>query len=188
MAANLKIVIVGDGAVGKTSLLYVYTNGSFPEDYVPTVYDDYTKNETYQSQSVNLSLWDTAGQEEYANVRTLSYDDTDVYLLAYSCVQKESLQAIKAKWMPELQANSKSKKPVMILVGTKVDLRDSQPDSPDNVSDAAAEAIANEVGASAHITCSAKENIRVSDVFMKALEVHFQLSAPKKEKGCCTIL
>jgi len=54
-----KLVIVGDGACGKTSLLIVYVRGEFPEDYVPTVFENYVADVQIDSKHVQLTLWDT---------------------------------------------------------------------------------------------------------------------------------
>ncbi|KAK2102797.1 hypothetical protein P7K49_020464 [Saguinus oedipus] len=59
---ELKIVIVGDGGCGKTSLLMVYSQGSFPEHYAPSVFDKYTASVTVGSKEVTLNLYDTAGE------------------------------------------------------------------------------------------------------------------------------
>ncbi|XP_073864242.1 rho-related GTP-binding protein RhoF isoform X4 [Macaca fascicularis] len=58
---ELKIVIVGDGGCGKTSLLMVYSQGSFPEHYAPSVFEKYTASVTVGSKEVTLNLYDTAG-------------------------------------------------------------------------------------------------------------------------------
>lgn len=64
-ALRRKLVIVGDGACGKTSLLCVFALGEFPTQYEPTVFENYVAEIRLDGKPVQLALWDTAGQEEY---------------------------------------------------------------------------------------------------------------------------
>lgn len=66
MAQDLvKLVLVGDGAVGKTAALLSFALGKLPGEYVPTVFDNYTVDVPVAEDNVKLALFDTAGQEDY---------------------------------------------------------------------------------------------------------------------------
>mmetsp|Transcript_17107 Transcript_17107/g.31016 ORF Transcript_17107/g.31016 Transcript_17107/m.31016 type:complete len:179 (-) Transcript_17107:180-716(-) len=118
---TMKVVVVGDGAVGKTCLLVSYTANQMPSDYMPTIFDTYSVNTCIDNKLVSLSLWDTAGQEDYDKLRPLSYPLTDCFILCFSTLNPKSLDNVKTKWLPELRRHA-PKTPV-ILCGTKTDAR-----------------------------------------------------------------
>jgi Ras family protein A len=90
----------GDGGSGKTCLLVVFSQGHFPERYVPTVFENYiakVPHPLYKSREMELALWDTAGQEEYDRLRPLSYPESHVILLCFAIDSRTSLQNIVEK-------------------------------------------------------------------------------------------
>ena len=68
-AATLKMTVVGDGAVGKTCMLISYCTDKFPQEYIPTVFDNYVVTLRIAEDTFTLGLFDTAGQEDYDNLR-----------------------------------------------------------------------------------------------------------------------
>eukprot|EP00771_Trimastix_marina_P001498 gnl/Trimastix_PCT/258.p1 GENE.gnl/Trimastix_PCT/258~~gnl/Trimastix_PCT/258.p1 ORF type:complete len:206 (-),score=22.92 gnl/Trimastix_PCT/258:59-631(-) len=186
---GVKVVVVGDGAVGKTCLLYVYAKKEFPEEYVPTVFENYTAHVPIDNSVViNLGLWDTAGQEEYDKLRPLSYPGTDIFLVCFSVNSRQSFRNVESRWVTELRHHVGNRIPV-ILVGTKADMRDS--DNPEHVSSPEGEQLARRIKAARYLECSAKENSGVKDVFDWAIRIavyperYNPNHGPKKP---CTIL
>jgi Ras-related C3 botulinum toxin substrate 1 len=121
---NIKCVVIGDGAIGKTSMLVSYTRDSFEDDYIPTVFDNYSTALMLDGQPLAMNLWDTAGQEDFDRLRPLSYPSTDCFLVGFSVISRSSYNNISEKWIPEL--NHYCPNTPKVLVGTKIDLRDNR--------------------------------------------------------------
>lgn len=189
---NIKCVVVGDGAVGKTCLLISYTTNAFPGEYIPTVFDNYSANVMVDGKPINLGLWDTAGQEDYDRLRPLSYPQTDVFLVCFSVIATSSFDNVKAKWIPEIQHHAPGVP--LVLVGTKSDLRDDQEQISQlqskglsMVTPQAADQMAGEIGAAKYLECSALTQEGLKAVFDEAIRAALQ-PKKKKKKGGCQIL
>jgi len=185
---NVKIVVVGDGAVGKTCLLMAYTSKTFPREYVPTVFDNYSANVNIAGKTVALSLWDTAGQEDYDKLRPLSYPQTDVFILCFSVVSDTSYQNIKTKWYPEVTHHCVSAD--ILLVGTKVDLRNDQ-DAIENLKEKNmapmqpedGEKLCSDIKAIKYMECSALTMEGLKEVFDIAIKAKILRDNKRTKKG-----
>lgn len=164
MAQTIKCVVIGDGAVGKTCMLMSYTMNSYPDDYVPTVFDNYTVPVMLSNTPYYLSLWDTAGQEDYDRLRPLSYPGTDVFVVCFALDNRESFLHIDQKWVPELRHYAKDAP--FLLVGLKGDLRSTTHCRvmADEIAD-----VAERTKAALYVECSAKHGVNLAQVFEKAL-------------------
>ncbi|KAI4983482.1 hypothetical protein ZWY2020_023974 [Hordeum vulgare] len=142
-------------------------------DYVPTVFDNFSANVVVDGSTVNLGLWDTAGQEDYNRLRPLSYRGADVFLLAFSLISKASYENVTKKWIPELRHYAPGVP--IILVGTKLDLRDDKQFFVDHpgavpISTAQGEELKKVIGATAYIECSSKTQQNIKAVFDAAIK------------------
>ncbi|ELP84379.1 hypothetical protein EIN_089020, partial [Entamoeba invadens IP1] len=98
---TIKCVVVGDGGVGKTSLLITYVTEEFPDEYIPNIFDTYNKNVFVETTPIKLELWDTCGQTDYLRVSQRLYQETDVFILCFSLVSQTTLDNIITFWEPE---------------------------------------------------------------------------------------
>jgi len=188
---NIKCVVVGDGAVGKTCLLISYTTNAFPGEYIPTVFDNYSANVMVDGKPINLGLWDTAGQEDYDRLRPLSYPQTDVFLVCFSVISSSSFENVKTKWVPEIQHHAPNVP--ILLVGTKSDLRKDdntikqlQSRQQSMVTIESAQRMAKEIGAVNFLECSALTQEGLKQVFDEAIRA--AMSKPTKPKGTKCVL
>ncbi|KAH3743262.1 Ras subfamily protein [Pelomyxa schiedti] len=174
---DVKVVVVGDGAVGKSCLLISYTTGSFPCDYVPTVFDNYAANLVVNGKNFSVGLWDTAGQEEYERLRPLSYPNTDVFIICYNCVSLASLENAGDKWIGEIRRHCPGV-PV-ILSCNKCDLRSESEFISKQVPKEKGIAMAKKIGAVGHFETSARTTAGCKELFDAA--VRAALYSPKSK-------
>lgn len=188
-----KLVVVGDGNCGKTCLLVTYCSDSFPDVYVPTVFETYSKFVESNHQRVRLSLWDTAGEEDYDRLRPLSYGQANVVLMCFTIDNPDSLTNVEFKWEPEIR-HYLPKVPI-VLVGNKKDIRDDYRPPlvlPRNykppVTSSEARAVASRIRAAAYVECSALKKIGVREVFDAAIKASLQQQpGGKKQRRCCVL-
>jgi small GTP-binding protein len=180
----IKCGIVGDGTVGKTTLLVSYTARAFMDDYVPTLFDNFSAIEEVDGQCINMILWDTAGQEDYTTLRTTMYRNTDIFLLCFSTVHMDSFDNLKHKWIQELRANA-AETP-FILVGTKTDLREKLEKENDKsveiINAKKGQKRAKELKAQTYVECTSKDPASVENVFVEAIRVVLEREKIKKLK------
>jgi Rho family protein len=157
--------------------------------YVPTVFENYVTDCRVDGKSVQLALWDTAGQEDYERLRPLAYSKAHVILIGFSVDSPDSLENVKHKWAEE--ARERCQGIPIILIGLKKDLRDdplAQEEmrkkslrftTPKQGSD-----MKEMIGARKYLECSSLTGDGVDDVFEAATRAAL-LSVDKKEGGGC---
>jgi len=186
----MKLVTVGSGAVGKTSLLMVYSGQDFPTNYVPTVFNNASfPIKLIDETPVSLQVYDTAGQDDYDHLRPLGYHGTDVFLVCFAINDPITFKEAARKFVPEVKRtaphapdNSTNAAPAQIvLVGTKADLRDDPAHvGKDNlVTSFEAKALAKRIKAVGYYECSAKTGAQVNDVFEGAIRAALQRRSQK---------
>ena len=125
---TFKIPIIGDGAVGKTSLVSAHVKKSFNFDHKPTLGADITKMELDFPEKllhVNLALWDIAGQKLFKGMRRIFLEGGDAVIAVYDVTKKETFESISSDWYKDVKKIMKKYK-VGVLVANKIDLADQR--------------------------------------------------------------
>ena len=117
---NLKILLLGDSNVGKTSLILKYVDGFFPELFISTIGVDYKEKKVkLKGININLQIWDTCGQERYRSLSSTFIKNADGIIFVYDVTNEESFQHIKEWIIQSDNVNNHFKK---TIVGNKIDL------------------------------------------------------------------
>ncbi|KAM0753538.1 small GTPase-binding protein [Meredithblackwellia eburnea MCA 4105] len=177
----------------KTCLLIVFSKGTFPEVYVPTVFENYVADVVVDGKRVELALWDTAGQEDYDRLRPLSYPDSHVILICFAVDSPDSLDNVQEKWISEV-LHFCSGLPIL-LVGCKKDLRidpktieELRRTSQRPVTAQEGAQVAQKIGATKYLECSARTGEGVREVFEQATRFALLSKKQKRSGGKCNIL
>ncbi|ESO84173.1 hypothetical protein LOTGIDRAFT_108535 [Lottia gigantea] len=168
-----RLVIVGDGKCGKSSLIRRYIQQEFLQDhYIPTLFDVSTKQVETENDQMMLVIHDTAGQTDLDSLRPFLYYRSDVIIVCFSVDNPCSLVNIKDKWKDEVSKYC-TDVPI-ILVGTKSDLAESA--SLDRCEKCKlvsriGHTMSTIIGADKYLECSALENKGITEVFEEALNL-----------------
>lgn len=194
MQRDIKCVVVGDGAVGKTSLIMSYTRNEFPGEYIPTVFDSDEVYVMVDGVQYKLGLWDTAGQEDYDRIRPLSYPNTDIFLICFSLISPASYENVRQKWYPEVHHHAENVP--ILLVGTKTDLRENKDivkklkeKSLEVITKEKGNALAHKIGAQKYLECSSMTQKGIKAVFDEVIKTKLTYKPHKRSKHrSCKIL
>ncbi|MFX1562656.1 MAG: Rab family GTPase [Promethearchaeota archaeon] len=122
---RFKIVVCGDWAVGKTSLVRRYATNSFTNDYLTTIAVNFVSKEVViDGVQVCMTIWDTGGQERFSHLRKSYYKNTHGVILVFDLTRPESFRHLEKYWLPEI--NSIIEGYVPAIWGTKADLAEQR--------------------------------------------------------------
>ena len=184
-----KIIIVGDNTVGKTSLLFRYTENAF-EEQPSTIGLDY-KEKTVEHDDIKykLVIWDTAGQEVFRTITSSYYRDAQGIIVMYDQNQPLTFSNVRS-WLKNVDNYTQSA--IRVIVGNKTDL-------PQKVPKEDVTKLIDSFGDVQHFECSAKDNVNVNEIFSYLLEhiikfgrdsqnrenvLDVDAVSPKKKKPC----
>lgn len=151
-----QLLIIGDSTVGKTSLLFRYTEDKFSSQHLATVgIDFFTKDETFNGKIVRIKVWDTAGQERYKSLTNAFFRNAQGIILVFDVSNVETFENLKY-WLQSINLNLGEKNDLKkIIIGNKIDLQRE-------VSKEEAEKFAITNGVP-YFETSAKENLGIQD-------------------------
>lgn len=165
--ARYKMVLFGDGGVGKTSLVDRYINDRFEDSYICTIgYNVYEKQIPYENSLISFMIFDIGGQEKFRDLRQKYAEGANVAFLVYSIADQNSFLNIK-QWKADLDEFTGGIP--FILIGTKVDLESNR-----QVSEEEGRKLASEIGALDFFETSAKSGAGIENAFQQLAIKTFQ--------------
>ena len=192
---GIKVTLIGESSVGKTSIINRYTKESFSQELDSTLGANYSQKKiTRHGKKIRLDLWDTAGQEKYRAIGRHFYKESYIVCLVYDITNKDSFEKIKSIWYPDLKEYGEKLK-IVALVGNKLDKYLEE-----EVNEEDAKKFAVEIKAIYKRT-SAMEGTNIEDLFNTLADKYLaeisgliieddkikikKVDSKEKKKGCC---
>jgi len=159
---SLKIVLLGEAGVGKTSIISQFVEQLFQEDIQSSAGGTFSSKTCIygNNQILKLEIWDTAGQERYRALTTMFYKEANAAVLVYDITRKESYEQIQEYWSNQIKESAPSDI-ILMLCANKSDLINQE-----KVDEGEARKYANELGAM-FCSTSAKNDYGITDLFLQ---------------------
>ncbi|XP_020283626.1 ras-related protein Rab-21 [Pseudomyrmex gracilis] len=176
---NFKVVLLGEGCVGKTSVALRYVEDKFNDKHITTLQASFlNKKLNINGKRINLAIWDTAGQEKFHALGPIYYRMSNGAILVYDITDEDTFQKVK-NWVKELKKMLGSEI-CLVIAGNKMDLEKDR-----NVSIEEAEEYAKQVGAM-HFHTSAKLNQNIEEMFLDLTRRMMQRADEAEQKSTLT--
>lgn len=121
----IKLVLIGETAVGKTNLLLRYTENKYDFSQRPTIGMDFvSKDITIEGRKIKIQFWDTAGQEKYKSIANSYFKISNGIILVYDVSRRETFEKLD-RWLVDIRSNSQHEVKIL-LVGNKIDLKENR--------------------------------------------------------------
>jgi small GTP-binding protein len=187
---DCRIVVLGAAGAGKSSLSKVFITGEFPKNYIPTLSDTLTKQVEFHKETITVEILDTAGSEQFEDVRDMYMKYGDAFVLVYSVAERYTFDKVKDIRDKILavkgvdQIDNEEDGPIMAMVGNKIDLVDTRLITTDE-----GENLAKQLKCR-FIETSAKQLINVDKVFEPLIErvMMTKVGGGKKGDKKCVVM
>ena len=168
--SSIKVVLLGESAVGKTSIITRFVENKFKQDTMSSLSANFVskKIEIGNNKSIKFDIWDTAGQEKYRALAKIFYQDSKIVILVYDITNKNSFNELKNYWYEKVKENSSSDV-IFAIAGNKCDLYEKE-----EVEKTEGEKFAKEIGAIFHETSALNSN-GINELFT---EIAMKFSSP----------
>ncbi len=159
----IKIVVVGDEEVGKTSIILKYVKNRFTDDYKPTLGADFAVKELrLNGKIVKLYLWDIGGKDQFKNLHKYYYEGANLFILVFDLTKLETFENAINVWIEDIRKNYDTIP--IVLVGNKFDLENERRVSFEQIKDLTFDFIP------LSLETSAKTGLNIEDLFNKIIE------------------
>lgn len=156
----LKLLLIGNSGVGKSSILLRYSDNSFKEQFIYTIGVDFkVKTVVINGKVIKLQIWDTAGQERFRSFTTAYYRGANGIIMVYDITNRKSFESI-TNWLRDIERFANNREVAVLLIGNKCDASDSR-----CVPTEEAQRLADDLGI-IFLECSAKSGTNIDSAFL----------------------